>query len=98
MYYSLASGPGYKASISLTWYPQDFLENELRPVMEPTVSKRNVGKVKQVWEQLHNQLQEWEEGSASSLYGEDTPTIEIGQLQKRFAKVCPPNNVPLMLF
>ncbi len=56
--------------------------------MESSLAKRDVKKVGKVWELISKQLQEWEEWSVSSLYGDATPTIEIGQLQKKFAKVC----------
>ena len=55
--------------------------------MEASVERRDNNKVAKVWSQIYNQLQEWEAGSSSSLYGEDTPSMEIGNLQKRFAKV-----------
>ena len=51
------------------------------------MERRDNNKVAKVWSQIYNQLQEWEAGSSSSLYGEDTPSMEIGNLQKRFAKV-----------
>lgn len=66
---------------------QDFLDNDLNPVMEESAKKRNKGKVEKIWQQMSRQLQEWKDGSASSLYGEDSPTIEIGHFQKKFAKV-----------
>ena len=50
--------------------------------------KRDTKKVNQIWQDIHRQLQEWKEGSsASSLYGEETPSVGIGVLQKNFAKV-----------
>ena len=63
------------------------MENDLQQVMEASVNKRDGKKVAQVWSQIYNQLQEWETGSSRSLFGEDTPSMEIGNLQKRFAKV-----------
>ena len=66
---------------------QDLFDNELKPLMESSVGKRDMNKVKEVYQQIQNQLRNWEEGSFSSLYGEATPSIEIGQLQKKFAKV-----------
>jgi hypothetical protein len=55
--------------------------------MELSLDKRDKKKVSQIWQQIYDQLRQWEEGSVSSLYGEQTQSIETGQLQKRFAKV-----------
>ena len=74
---------------SCTHFPffQDFFDNDLKPIMEESVAKRKKDKLEQVWRQLGNQLQDWVAGSVSSLYEEDTPSIEIGHFQKKFAKV-----------
>ena len=66
---------------------QDIFENDLKPAMEATQEKRNTERVSHIWRQMLAQLCQWEEGSSSSLYGEETPSLEIGNLQKRFAKV-----------
>ena len=60
--------------------------------MESSVVKRDKKKLNRIWREIHGQLQGWKEGSStSSLYGEETPSVEIGMLQKNFAKVhcCP---------
>lgn len=69
-------------------FSQDYFDNDLKPIMESSVVKRDKRKVNQIWQDIHRQLTEWKEGSsASSLYGEQTPSVEIGVLQKNFAKV-----------
>ena len=56
--------------------------------MESTpVAKRDTKQVGKIWKQINDQMREWEEYSVTSLYGEATPSVEIGQLQKKFAKV-----------
>jgi len=68
--------------------------------MEASVAKRKKDKLEQVWKQLGDQLQDWVAGSTSSLY-EDTPSIEIGNFQKKFAKVrklCQTNTHQVSLY
>lgn len=77
-----------RSTVLLPLLPKDYLDNDLKPIMESSVVKRDTKKVNQIWQEIQRQLQGWKEGSsASSLYGEETPTVEIGVLQKNFAKV-----------
>ena len=57
--------------------------------MEATIPKRKVDQVKEIWRQFEAQLQGWDGGSSSSLYGESggSVSIEVGARQRRFAKV-----------
>ncbi len=71
---------------------KDHCDYELKPLMEATVTKRNVAMVKKVWRGIRAQLQEWEVGTSGSLYGGGdseggSPSVEVGTRQKRFAKV-----------
>ena len=51
--------------------------------------KRDPSKVKKVYRQIIGQMQDWDAGSSSSLYGESggSVSIEVGARQKKFAKV-----------
>ncbi len=71
---------------------KDFCDYDLKPLMEASVTKRNVSMVKKVWRGIRAQLQEWEVGSSGSLYKGGSseggsPSLEVGSRQKRFAKV-----------
>ena len=73
---------------------KDYIDNELKPVMDSSVPQRDVGQVKKIWRQIRAQLHDWDVGTitSGSLYAgessEASPSVEAGARQKRFAKVC----------
>ena len=81
---------------------QDIYDNELRPIMEQTVANRDKTQLRQLWQQMYTQLLDykaWETSSSSSLYGTGaTPSLQVGQRQKKFAQVRVVAAVQLSLF
>ena len=63
----------------------------MKPVLEQTVTQRNVTELKKAWKSIYSQLLDyhaWDTGPSSSLFGsEATPSLQVGPRQKRFAKV-----------
>lgn len=86
---------GFITALELLCSPElvfkDFVENDLIPVLDSSVAKRDSGKVKKVWQKIRAHLQEWEVGTSGSLYAgessEHSLSVEAGARQKRFAKV-----------
>ena len=63
----------------------------MKPVLEQTVTQRNVTELKKAWKSIYSQLLDyraWDTGPSSSLFGsEATSSLQVGPRQKRFAQV-----------
>ena len=66
---------------------QDLCQNDLKPLMEPSVAKRDGEAIKRVWQQLCGQLLDYKswESMGDSLYA--SSSLAVGAKQKKFAQV-----------
>ena len=66
---------------------QDLCQNDLRPLLEPSVAKRDSVAIKRMWQQLCTQLLDYKswESSGDSLYA--SSSLTVGVKQKKFAQV-----------
>lgn len=66
---------------------QDMCQNDLRPLLEPSIACRDAAVIERVWQQLCGQLLDYKswESTSDSLYASSSHTI--GLKQKKFAQV-----------
>ena len=66
---------------------QDLCQNDLKPLLEPSIAKRDGAAIKRVWQQLCGQLLDYKswESMGDSLYA--SSSVTVGVKQKKFAQV-----------
>ena len=66
---------------------QDLCQNDLRPLLEPSITKRDSAAIKRMWQQLCGQLLDYKslESMGDSLYA--SSSLTVGVKQKKFAQV-----------
>ena len=71
----------------ILFFFKDLLDNEIKPLLDQTIPKRNKAAISKAWKQLYEQVLDTDpDSSPSSLFG--SPSLQKGSKQKTFVKVC----------